>query len=82
MRVFRQWVHSDQFYDGLWPQVKNSYNPLFQKFVEQLKEKVDDVPTPELVVDDHHDRVVVRVELRSSVSHLRSIADASRLLNM
>ena len=45
MRVFRQWVDSEQFYDGLWPRVKNSYNPLFQKFVEQLKEKIDDVPT-------------------------------------
>ena len=45
MRVFRQWVHSDQFYDGLWPRVRNSYNPLFQKFVDELKEKIDDVPT-------------------------------------
>ena len=38
-------MHSDQFYDGLWPRVRNSYNPLFQKFVDELKEKIDDVPT-------------------------------------
>ena len=45
MRVFRQWVQNEQLYSILWPRVKNSYNPLFQKFVGQLREDIDDVPT-------------------------------------
>ena len=46
MKVFRQWVHSNELYLGLWPRVKESYNPVFQQFVKQLRdEPIDDVPT-------------------------------------
>ena len=45
MKVFRQWVANDQFYKGMWPRVRNSYNPVFQRFIDQLHtDKIDDVP--------------------------------------
>ena len=46
MKVFRQWVESPQFYEGLWPRVRHSYNPVFQAFVDRLHaEAIDDVPS-------------------------------------
>jgi hypothetical protein len=46
MKVFRQWVDSPQFYEGLWPRVRHSYNPVFQAFVDRLHaEAIDDVPS-------------------------------------
>jgi hypothetical protein len=45
MKVFRQWAMNDRFYRGLWPRVKDSYNPVFQRFVDQLHaEAIDDAP--------------------------------------
>jgi hypothetical protein len=45
MTIFKQWVEDPVFYEGVWPRVKHSYNPVFQKFVERLHdEKIDDVP--------------------------------------
>jgi hypothetical protein len=46
MKVFRQWVESPQFYEGLWPRVRHSYNPVFQGFIDQLHtDAIDDVPS-------------------------------------
>ena len=46
MKVFRQWVESPQFYEGLWPRVRHSYNPVFQGFIDRLHaEAIDDVPS-------------------------------------
>jgi len=46
MKVFRQWVESPQFYEGLWPRVRHSYNPVFQGFIDKLHaEAIDDVPS-------------------------------------
>ena len=45
MTVFRQWVQDPAFYDGVWPRVRHSYNPVFQAFVDRLHDdKIDDVP--------------------------------------
>ena len=45
MKVFRQWAANDRFYEGLWPRVKDSYNPVFRQFIDQLyRDKIDDVP--------------------------------------
>ena len=45
MTVFRQWVHNPALYDGVWPRVQHSYNPVFQDFIERLhREPIDDVP--------------------------------------
>ena len=46
MKVFRHWVQSPQFYEGLWPRVRHSYNPVFQGFIDRLHaEAIDDVPS-------------------------------------
>jgi len=46
MKVFRQWVESPQFYEGLWPRVRHSYNPVFQGFIDKLHaDAIDDVPS-------------------------------------
>ena len=45
MTIFRQWVHNPALYDGVWPRVRHSYNPVFQDFIERLyREPIDDVP--------------------------------------
>jgi len=45
MTIFRQWVHNPVLYEGVWPRVKHSYNPVFQQFIERLRrQKIDDVP--------------------------------------
>jgi hypothetical protein len=46
MQVFRQWMAERHFlYAQVWPIVKDSYNPLFQAFVEHVKsENADDLP--------------------------------------
>ena len=45
MTIFRQWVHNPDLYDGVWPRVRHSYNPVFQDFIERLHtEPIDDVP--------------------------------------
>jgi len=45
MKVFRQWVASPNMYEGLWPRVRHSYNPVFRDFIDQLHcEAIDDVP--------------------------------------
>src|SRR5512138_3180668 len=48
MNVFRRWAEPDGFLvKDVWPRVKDSYNPLFQEFMDQLtKQRRDDVPTP------------------------------------
>jgi len=38
-------VHNPALYDGVWPRVRHSYNPVFQDFIERLyREPIDDVP--------------------------------------
>jgi hypothetical protein len=45
MTVFKQWVKDPVFYEGVWPRVRHSYNPVFQQFIDRLHdEKIDDVP--------------------------------------
>jgi len=45
MTIFRQWVHNPALYEGVWPRVQHSYNPVFQDFIERLyREPIDDVP--------------------------------------
>jgi hypothetical protein len=45
MTIFKQWVKDPVFYEGVWPLVRHSYNPVFQKFIDRLHdEKIDDVP--------------------------------------
>jgi hypothetical protein len=45
MEVFRRWVENDVFYEDIWGIVKDDYHPLFQQFMEDLRDgPVDDVP--------------------------------------
>jgi len=45
MTVFRQWAHNPVLYDGVWPRVKHTYNPVFQDFIKRLHDdEIDDVP--------------------------------------
>ena len=45
MTVFRQWAKNPILYDGVWPRVRHTYNPVFQNFITRLHEdEIDDVP--------------------------------------
>jgi hypothetical protein len=45
MTVFRQWAHNPVLYEGVWPRVKHTYNPVFQDFIKRLHDdEIDDVP--------------------------------------
>jgi hypothetical protein len=45
MTIFRQWARNPMLYEGVWPRVKHSYNPVFQEFIERLHDdEIDDVP--------------------------------------
>ena len=45
MTVFRQWVRNPILYEGVWPRVKHTYNPVFQEFITRLHDDdIDDVP--------------------------------------
>jgi hypothetical protein len=44
MTVFRRWVQSSVLYDTIWKNVRDDYNPMFQQFVDELREPANEWP--------------------------------------
>jgi hypothetical protein len=46
VRVFEKWRKSPLLFGQIWPIVKDDYNPLFQRFIDQLEKQPRDASRP------------------------------------